>query len=618
MKKLICLALSALMALGTLAGCSGQQGSEGAGSGSGKEKVTVALWGNQLLESYSQYLTDKFPNVDFEFELAVNSTDFYRYASEKGDMPDILTVRRFSLGDTLPLKDSLYDLGDTKLASTFYGNYLDSYTYDDGTVNWLPACAEVDSLIINKTLFEENDIEIPTDYASFAAACKAFEKKGIKGYVTDFGSDYACMETLQGFSIDQLSSMEGRQWRQAYESGATDQLDEKIWLPVFEKFFQVKKDAGLGKAETQMNNPDPKALYQEGKLAMYRGTGVDVEAFSGREGDVSELLPYFAERAEDSWYLTYPNFQVAASKEGMDDPEREKLILEIMDAMLNQDGQSLISIGKNMLPYNKDVELDLMPSLSNIEPYLESNKLFIRLASNDMFSISQDVVQRILNDELTTPKAAFDAFNEQLSATKDPEPTAVTIEKGISNDFTSEHGNQAASALYNTILAESGADLVLGQACYASGSIAAGDYTATEVDYLMSRDGGNQVFLDMTGQQLFDLVQYALTVKDNRGAVCNDSTLYVSAGFEMDITKGEDGTYTLNALTVQGKPMDMEKTYNVLFGVDHDMFLAEATKAVGIDSYQIDGAHKTKEFVNQRLLEKGGQLEEPTDYITLS
>ncbi|MGN0077721.1 MAG: ABC transporter substrate-binding protein [Coriobacteriales bacterium] len=615
MKKLLCIALSIAMAAMMLVGCGSSQQ---AGSSGGKEKVTIALWGNQLLESYSQYLCDTFPDVEFEFVLGVNSTDYYRYLNEHGNLPDIMSVRRFSLGDTVVLKDALYDLSDTDLAGTFYGSYLDSYTYEDGAVNWLPACAEVDSLIINQTLFEENGVEIPTDYASFVAACKAFEKKGIKGFTSDFASDYTCMEVLQGFSIEQLTSMEGRQWRQAYESGTSSSLDEAVWMPVFEKFFDLKKVASLGKVETEMYNPDPKALYQEGKLAMYRGTGVDVEAFSGREGDVSVLLPYFADKAENSWYLTYPNFQIAASKAGMDKPEREKLILSIMDAMLNQDGLVHISTGNNMLPYNKDVELELKPSLANIKPYMEENRLYIRLASNDMFSISQNVVQRILLGELTTPKAAYEAFNELLSTPKTEEPVAAHLDASYSNEFTAEHGNQAASALFNTILAESHADLVYGQGCYASGPIDAGDYTATEVDYLMSREGGNQVYIDMTGEKLFQFVQESLNMKDTRGSVCNDSTLYASAGFEMDITKNDDGSYTLNALTIDGEPMDADKSFSVLLVLDHDIFLTQIAKTVGLGEYEIDSAHKGRDLITKRLIEEGGQLEAPTDYIKLS
>lgn len=611
MKKFLSALLVLILTVSMLSGC----GNKTAGTTEKKEKVRIALWGTQLLENYTQYLSDTFPDVEFEFTLATNSTDFYRYRNDHDDLPDILTVRRFSLKDAVLIKDLLYDLGDTELASTFYGTYLENYTYDDGMVNWLPACADVDSIIINETLFKEHNIAIPTDYDSFIAACEAFEKEGIQGFSSDFGSDYTCMEVLQGFGTSQLLSMEGREWRQQYESGTTNQLSENVWMPVFEKFYDMKDKVGLGEKEIEMVNLDPKDLYTAGKLAMYRGTGTDVIAFPGREGDKSILMPYFGDTENDNWYLTYPSFHVAASKKAMENPEREQLILKIMTAMLNQEGQSCITYGKNMIPYNKNVNLELLPELDNIKPYIEDNKLYIRLASSDMFSISQNVVQRILKGELKTPEEAFNAFNE-LMAEEKPSDTAVAhIDKSYSNQFTAELGNQAASAVYNTIRSEAGVDMVFGQSCYISSDIYAGDYTETDLGYLINNDVGNPVIAQLTGEQLFNLVSYTLSLKGSRGAVSNESTLYVSSGFEMDISKTDSG-YKLNALTVDGKELDMDAKYSVLVCSDYDWFSIDAMKAVGCEDYKTDDGHFEK-YVLKRLAEDGGQLEEPTDYMTL-
>ena len=117
-KKRVCLLLALAMTAAVLAGCRTQTGSEK----KGKETVSVALWGTQLLENYAQYLCDTFPEVEFEFTLATNSTDYYRFRAEHDDMPDILTVRRFALKDAVLLQDYLYDLSNTELASTYYGS----------------------------------------------------------------------------------------------------------------------------------------------------------------------------------------------------------------------------------------------------------------------------------------------------------------------------------------------------------------------------------------------------------------------------------------------------------------------------------------------------------------
>lgn len=611
-KKLFCLLLALVMTATVMTGC-GTQSDDG--KKNEKETVRVALWGSQLLENYTQYLCDTFPEVEFEFTLATNSTDYYRYLNEHDDLPDIMTVRRFSLKDAVLLKDFLYDLCDTELASTFYGTYLENYTYDDGTINWLPACADVDSMIVNETLFKEHNIDIPTDYDSFIAACEAFEELGIKGFSSDFGDDYTCMEVLQGFSISQLLLMEGREWRQKYESGMTNQLSEEVWLPVFEKFFDMKEKTGIGKAETEMINQDPKKLYLAGKLAMYRGTGADAIGFSGREGDHSILLPYFGENEKDNWYLTYPSFQVAASKKAMEDPKKEKLLLRIMEAMLNQEGQSCISYGKNMIPYNRDVELELLPELDNIKPYIDQNKMYIRLASREMFSISQNVVQRILLGELNTPKEAFDAFNVLMTESDTSDDVVAHINTAYSNTFTTEHGNLAASAVYNTVLEEADVDLVFGQSCYISNDVYEGDYTKQDMGYLINNDVGKPVIARLTGEQLFKLVENTLSLKGNRGACCNDSTLYVSSGFEMDVSRTESG-YSLNSLTVGGEKLDPNAEFSVLLCSDYDWYVVDAMKAVECEDYKIDDVH-FEEYVFKRLIENGGQLEEPSDYITL-
>ena len=581
----------------------------------GKEKVVVGCWGNQMLDTYTEYLCDLFPQVEFEFVLVTNSTDYYRFRQDHDDMPDILTVRRFALKDAVLLKDYLYDLSNTEMASTYYGSYLDSYTYDDGAVNWLPTCAEVDGIIINKTLFEEYNVPIPTDYESFVAACEAFEEAGIRSFVSDFSADYTCMEVLQGASIPMLQSIEGRKWRQQYESGATQQLSEEVWIPIFENFFDFKEKVGLGAEDAAYPNRTPKDMFSEGKAAMYRGTGADVITFPGRGQDKVLLMPYFGQTEQDNWYLTYPTFQIAASNKGMDDPEREKLILDIMTAMVNQQGQDHISYGKNMVPYKKDVTLELMPEMDNIKPYIEQNKLYIRLASNEMFRISKDVVQMILNDEVKNPKEALDAFNKELAGEEPGTEIVAHIDTGYSNDFTPEHGNQAASAIANTMRVLSGADLVFMQSCYVASDIYSGDYSQKDLGYLAKNDGGWPGLMELTGDQIYTLVETTLSLTGNRGAVCNDSTLYVSSGFEMDITKTDSG-YTLNALTIDGKEMDRSASYSFLIYGERDWYMTEVMKQLGISEVDTTGP-KAEGYLMQRLVEEGGQLEAPTDYITL-
>ena len=120
---------------------------------------------------------------------------------------------------------------------------------------------------------------------------------------------------------------------------------------------------------------------------------------------------------------------------------------------------------------------------------------------------------------------------------------------------------------------------------------------------------------ELTGDQVYKMVEETLALTANRGAICNDSTLYVSSGFEMDITKTDDG-YKLNTLIKDGKKLDRNATYSVIIYGDRDWYIPAIEDAVGIEKLDID-VPKAIDILTKRLVEDGGQLDEPTDYIVL-
>ena len=72
----------------------------------------------------------------------------------------------------------------------FYRVYLDGFTNEDGSVNWLPGAASVEGILANTALFEEYGIELPHDYVTFVEACDKFSEYGIRGFATDYKYDY--------------------------------------------------------------------------------------------------------------------------------------------------------------------------------------------------------------------------------------------------------------------------------------------------------------------------------------------------------------------------------------------------------------------------------------------
>ena len=160
--KLVSVLLAMVTAVSLLSGCGGKSAEK-----EDAETITVYLWSTKLYEKYAPYIQEQLPDINVEFVVGNNDLDFYRFLDENGGLPDIITCCRFSLHDASPLKDSLMDLSTTNAAGAVYDTYLNSFRNQDGSVNWLPVCADAHGFVVNKDLFEKYDIPLPTDYESF-------------------------------------------------------------------------------------------------------------------------------------------------------------------------------------------------------------------------------------------------------------------------------------------------------------------------------------------------------------------------------------------------------------------------------------------------------------------
>ena len=294
--KLLAVFLVMATVLSLLAGCGGKRAEK-----EDAETITVYLWSTNLYEAYAPYIQEQLPDINIEFVVGNNDLDFYRFLEENGGLPDIITCCRFSLHDASPLKDSLMDLSTTNVAGAVYSTYLNNFMNEDGSVNWLPVCADAHGFVVNKDLFEAYDIPLPTDYESFVSACQAFDKAGVRGFTADYFYDYTCMETLQGLSASELSSVDGRKWRTSYsDPGNTTRegLDSTVWPEAFEHMERFIRDTGLSRDDLEMNYDDIVELYQSGKLAMYFGTSAGVKMFQD-QGINTTFLPFFQENGEN-------------------------------------------------------------------------------------------------------------------------------------------------------------------------------------------------------------------------------------------------------------------------------------------------------------------------------
>ena len=615
LRRLISAFAALVIGLSVLTGC-GTKTAENVEKQEDAQTIQVYLWTNNLYETYAPYIQSQLPDVNIEFIVGNNDLDFYKFLQENGGLPDIITCCRFSLHDAAPLKDSLMNLALTNEAGAVYNTYLNSFKNEDGSVNWLPVCADAHGFVVNRSLFEQYGIPLPTDYESFVSACQAFEKVGIRGFTADYTYDYTCMETLQGLSAAELTTTDGRKWRTAYSDPASTArvgLDDTVWPGAFERMAQFIQDTHLTADDLAQTYDDVMDLFRNGEVAMYFGSSAGVKKFQD-EGIDTTFLPFFSQNGE-KWIMTTPYFQIALNRDLEQDTARREKAMKVLNVMLSEEAQSrIISDGQDLLSYSQNVPLRLTECMKDVRDVVEENHMYIRIASNDFFAVSKDVVSKMIAGEYTA-RQAYRAFNARLLAEETPadDEIVLTSGKSYSNVFHANGGSASFSVMANTLRGVYGTDVLLATANSFTGSILRADYNKKMAASMIMPNGLMSRQRTMTGAELKETVRAFVEGCDGGFVPFNRGSLPVVSGIAVEV-KEASGSYTLTGITRNGQPLRDDDTVTVTCLAAEKQMEALLASESGTP---LDGDTWVKNRWRDHVSGGGAALAEPENYMTL-
>ena len=615
LRRLVSVLAALVMAVSLLAGC-GAKTAEQVQEQEDAQTIQVYLWSTSLYETYAPYVQSQLPDVNIEFIVGNNDLDFYKFLQENGGLPDIITCCRFSLHDAAPLKDSLMNLAMTNEAGAVYNTYLNSFKNEDGSVNWLPVCADAHGFVVNRSLFEQYGIPLPTDYESFAAACQAFETVGIRGFTADYAYDYTCMETLQGLSAAELTTTAGRKWRTAYSDPANTArvgLDDTVWPGAFERMARFIQDTHLTAEDLEHTYDDVMNLFRNGEVAMYFGSSAGVKMFQD-EGIDTIFLPFFSQNGE-KWLMTTPYFQIALNRDLEQDTARREKAMKVLNVMLSEEAQNrIVADGQDVLSYSQNVPLRLTEYMKDVRDVVEENHMYIRIASNDFFAVSKDVVSKMIAGEYTA-KQAYQAFNSQLLAEDMPadDEIVLTSGKSYSNVFHKNGGNASFSVMANTLRGVYGTDVLIAAANSFTGSVLKADYTQKMAASMIMPNSLLAYQRAMTGAELKEAVRAFVEGCEGGFVPFNRGSLPVVSGIAVEV-KEASGSYTLTGITRNGQPLRDDDTVTVTcLATAKQMAPLLADKSAGFTG----GDQQVKSTWTEYVSGGGAALAEPENYMTL-
>lgn len=524
------------------------------------DHLTVFLWESRLIKYLVPYIHEQFPDKDIEFIAGNNDTDLYSYYNEHGELPDIITVRRYSGTDAIDLKDELLDLSAYDIVTKYYNYALQYYYNSDNSINWLPVCGIPQTIIANKTLFDRYDIKVPTNYEEYVEACDKFYKLGIKPYSMDLAEDWSNHEIIQGAAIGLFTSLEGIKWRNEVESTKGDILfDDEFWLKVYEQTSQFIKDTHFTADDLNVGVDEGWEMFINEESAMFHGSP-EILKNSEKEMNGAELirLPYFSQDDEEGYIYTSTSLHVALNKNLKDNKEKLETALAVVDCMISEKGQQLISDGGEVISFNLDV-----PSTMNVnkglEEQLNKNNFYLRYAGQKSFKAAYNSIHGLLSgrmDEQEAYKALVDGINNNNNT----EPV-ISFENDYSIFLNKNNGRDGASSILTTVAKKMGADLALSPYYYFTSSIYKGDCSAKRIKLMIAQDTNARLYLlKLTGKEIYELVDRYLSTNDGDITVTNKYELPIASGMKLVLDKD----LKLTDILVDGETIDLDKEYSIM------------------------------------------------------
>ncbi|MGN0505982.1 MAG: carbohydrate ABC transporter substrate-binding protein, partial [Lachnospiraceae bacterium] len=321
---------------------------------------------------------------------------------------------------------------------------------------------------------------------------------------------------------------------------------------------------------------------------------------------------YFGQNGEQ-WLMTTPYLQVALNRNLEKDEARREKAMKVLDVMLSEEGQTVLANGQDVLTYSQDVGIYLTEHLSNLKPLIEQNHMYIRIASNDFFAVSKDVVSKMIMGEYNAEQA-YEVFDAKLRQSKDvSEEIVLTSQKGYSNIFHSKGGNEAYSVMAGTLRRLYDCDVLIATGNSFTGSVLQADYTEKMAGNMIMPNSLLSFHKDMTGAELKEMVKAYVEGIDIGFKPFNRGSLPVVSGITIEVKENE-GAYTLIKVQKDGKEIKDDETFSVTCLATYAHFAPFLEDESRVFT---EGDDKVKDTWTNYIKEGGAVLSQPEYYITL-
>ncbi len=300
----------------------------------GKTKVRMTYWNSEdTIQALLDYLAEEVPDVEIEFQFIDNSNydTIVDTQLSAGEGPDIIcespasALKHAKLGYLEEVNDlgALYSSAGTNV-----------YSYD-GNIYALPGISWFEGIYFNKTMFEENNIELPTTFDEYLAVCKQLQDLGIKPLAAGLKSWEPMLKNSMAFvTAEYLSTDAGSSFGEDYRNGEA-KLDG-TWNPYLEKWSEMITSGVYTTDMTGIDHDQALEEFATGKAAMFCSGPWDLETIQSKNPDlVVDMMPFYGTQASAGWLIGGPGCGVAVNAASAN----KEAALKVLTAISTEEGQ---------------------------------------------------------------------------------------------------------------------------------------------------------------------------------------------------------------------------------------------------------------------------------------
>ncbi|MFD1716263.1 ABC transporter substrate-binding protein [Georgenia deserti] len=430
----------------SLTGCLGGGGAANAGSEGSATEGTITWWGwtptPELAEQYISAFNEEYPDITVHYRYFGVSDDYVnamRPALAGSEGPDVFGIsggKPTSNIDTyghaaVDLEPAIEEALGADWQDEVSQSGIDTFTTEDGKVGGLSlGDVAAGNLWINQDIFDEYDLEPPTDLASWKQVCEELRSH-----------DVGCLAAGAGqgiFNLDVLHSISDTIDPEFFNDAARqdESWDDPRFVQALEIFQQLQDDGIMDPGALGLQQyPDANNMFLSQESAMiqmgtwYRQYTTQTGARAGIEGagvgDSEPFtmipIPYPDVAGQGNTGLLYKDPDVALGVSTSSDVQAAATTFVTWLATSNT-GQTLIANSLDQNPALAEATPD-WDAIDLVDPQVQQPALEALL---EMTRASDQPRNALLNADVAT--AIQDASIAVLDGTMTPEDAAASVQ----------------------------------------------------------------------------------------------------------------------------------------------------------------------------------------------